>query len=424
MRITKLHLENFRCYEALDIDFEKDLNVIVGENGHGKTAIFDAISICLEPYLHVFKHKGLHISPKDVRRAPIYDEKGHLTGMQSMLPVRIDLEIATEDSTCYTCSKIYDQEGERVLNNTLSNLATVLEGSLDKKLPILAYYGTSRLWRDSKLLEEKHKSMEDRALGYQECLDPSASFNTFGKWLEYISTRKELIFTHTRTAVLQAIDSCLKSTGLHGIYFNKQLDALVINHPVMGEQLVSDLSDGVRTIISIAVDIAYRMVRLNAQLGNRVILDTPGVIFIDELDMHLHPLWQQYVLGDLQATFPSVQFIITTHSPQVLSTVPPEAIRILVWGKKFEGVFSTDFSLGAESNQLLQDIQHVHTRPAALPIVQKLEHYLDLVALDKWDTPEALALREELDQWSKGREPLLVKADMDIRMRKFRRSRS
>lgn len=424
MYIKKLQLKNFRCYENLDIDFEKDLTVIVGENGRGKTAIFDGIAICLEPYLTTFQQKGAHITQKDVRRTPIHDAENHLIGMEVHLPVEIYLEVGDSNGNSLYCRKSYDEHGEHIVEDTISNLGVLLADSNDKTLPVLSYYGTSRLWKDSELLQEKHKSLLNRTVGYEECLQPSSSFNTFSKWFEHISQEKAIVYRMIKYAVLKAVDSCLKSTGLNGIYFSNTLKSLVINHKDFGEQLVSDLSDGVRTIISMAMDISYRMVRLNFHLGDRVIKETPGVVFIDEIDMHLHPLWQQFILNDLRETFPNVQFIVTTHSPQVLSTVPPEDIRILVWSSKFEGVFNTDFSLGAESSQLLQDIQNVNTRPHSLAIVKKLDKYLELVSQDKWDTEEALTLRKELDQWAKGREPLLLKADLDIRMRQFRRNRA
>lgn len=424
MYIKKLQLKNFRCYETLEIDFEKELTAIVGENGRGKTAIFDGIAICLEPYLSTFTTGGLHITPKDVRRTPLYDEEQHLIGMAKHYPVEIALEVVDTEGNRLYCHKLFDEKGERTVEDTISNLGVQLADSNDKTLPILSYYGTSRLWTDSELLQDKHKSLLNRSVGYEECLEPSSSFNTFSKWLEHISKEKTLVYRMIKYAILKAVDSCLQSTGLSGIYYSDVLKALVIKHKDLGEQLVSDLSDGVRTIISMAMDIAYRMVRLNYHLGDRIMLDTPGVVFIDEIDMHLHPLWQQFILNDLRKTFPKVQFIITTHSPQVLSTIPPEDIRILVWSSKFEGVFNTDFSLGAESSQLLQDIQNVNARPHSLSIVKKLERYLELVSIDKWDTQEALELRKELDSWSKGREPLLVKADIDIRMRQFRRNRA
>ena len=88
--------------------------------------------------------------------------------------------------------------------------------------------------------------------------------------------------------------------------------------------------------------------------------------------MHLHPSWQQAVVYDVRKAFPNVQFIVTTHSPQVLSTVPAEAIRILRWDNNLINIDKPAFSLGAESFQLLKDIQNVDTRPQALPIVKDL----------------------------------------------------
>ena len=188
--------------------------------------------------------------------------------------------------------------------------------------------------------------------------------------------------------------------------------------------IVDDLSDGFRSILSMVADLAYRMVRLNPFLGRRAILDTPGIVLIDEIDMHLHPSWQQTVLLDLQKAFPKVQFIVTTHSPQVLGSVPPDSIRVLEWEKEFVGVRRVNFSLGATSYQILQDIQNVQPRSEKLPIVQHLKRYLELVSEDKWDSEEAKTLRKQLDLWAHGNEPALIRADMDIRMRQFRRKRS
>lgn len=83
-----------------------------------------------------------------------------------------------------------------------------------------------------------------------------------------------------------------------------------------------------------------------------------------------------------------------------------------------------NFALGASSAQILQDIQNVTLRSERLPIVQQLKRYLELVGEDKWDSDEAKQLRKELDAWSHGNEPALLRADMDIRMRQFRRKRS
>ena len=436
MQIDKLKLKNFRCYDELEIDFEPKLTVIVGENGKGKTAIFDALAIALEPYLRCFKLEGKHISPKDVRRVPVYKDDGkHIEAMRSQYPVEVVLEgqVHGEHITCKKIvrdSNVTEELAEDLLDRG-SKLCATLAQDKNTLLPAFAYYGTARMWVDSSLMEGNQQELDERAIGYKECLEPSSSYNTFGRWFKHIS---QCAAQHTlsetgadallvQRAVQQAIDACLESTGFHDLYYNFELGCFVINHPDMGEMIVDDLSDGFRSILSMVADLSYRMVRLNPQLGERAVLETPGVVLIDEIDMHLHPLWQQTVLLDMQRAFPKVQFIVTTHSPQVLSSVPAESVRVLMWGRSFEGVRRVGFAMGASSAQILQDIQNVNLRSERLPIVQSLKRYLQLVSEDKWDSEEALQLRKQLDAWSHGNEPALLRADMDIRMRKFRRQR-
>ena len=435
MQIDRLKLKNFRCYDTLEIDFDPKLTVIVGENGKGKTAIFDALAIALEPYLRCFGMEGRHISAKDVRRVPIYQKDGkHIEAMRSQYPVEVSISGHVHGDQV-SCSKSIADAGlvEMVNDNLLergSRLCASLANDKSALLPAFAYYGTARMWSDSSLMNPNKHELNERILGYRECLEPSSSYNTFGRWFKHISQAAAAEAQHdagaalVKQAVQQAIDACLESTGFHDLYYNFDLNCFVINHPDVGEMIVDDLSDGFRSILSMVADLAYRMVCLNPQLGANAVVDTPGVVLIDEIDMHLHPLWQQTVLLDMQRAFPKVQFIVTTHSPQVLSSVPAESVRVLVWGRSFEGVRRVSFSMGASSSQILQDIQNVTLRSERLPIVQSLKRYLELVSEDQWDTEEALRLRKQLDAWSQGNEPALLRADMDIRMRKFRRKRS
>ncbi|MDY4921135.1 MAG: AAA family ATPase [Phascolarctobacterium sp.] len=435
MQIERLRLKNFRCYDELDIDFEPRLTVIVGENGKGKTAIFDALAMALEPYLRAFNLPGKQLTSKDVRRVPIYKADGlHIDHMHCQYPASIELDVHFQGSKT-TCSKSISEAG--VVENCAEivscgqNLCAALHSQPSILLPAFAYYGTARIWFDSRLMNKDTEPLAQRSVGYEECLEPSSSYSSFGRWFRKLQERafasnEQNAAEHAliQKAVLRAIDACLESTGLRDLYYNKELDTFVISHPDTGEMIVEDLSDGFRSVLSMVADLAYRMVRLNPQLGERAVVDTPGVVFIDEIDMHLHPLWQQTVLPDLMRAFPQVQFIVTTHSPQVLSSVPPESVRVLVWGRKFEGVRRVNFALGASSAQILQDIQNVTLRSERLPIVQQLKRYLELVGEDKWDSDEAKELRKELDAWSHGNEPALLRADMDIRMRQFRRKRS
>ena len=145
---------------------------------------------------------------------------------------------------------------------------------------------------------------------------------------------------------------------------------------------------------------------------------TEAVLIIDEVDLHLHPLWQQRVIPDLRRTFPNAQLILTTHSPQVATTVPSESLRVLSSGK-IQSVPAG--SEGAAAERLLVDVFGAPTRSPHVKETNDLKEYMDLVDRNQADSPRALELRTELDKWSQGNEPLLKRLDLRIANRKWAR---
>ena len=449
MYVSKIRMQNFRCYTDFTMQFSPGVTVIVAENGKGKTAILDGLAINMAPYLAAFPGiKARNFQPNDVRMVldvPSEKEDLQIRRMKYMLPVVLETEVMADDGKPYS----WKRELKSVKGKTSSASAKFVSdygkriaealnqpGDQEIVLPVLGYYGTSRMWNDSTLLKRKKVDLA-RSSGYVECLEPSGSYNTFAQWFRY-ATESALEYDHIiaekklnrknpyreiLTAINKAIITCIRSMGWTDLKYSFAAQNLLICHPELGELPLEAMSDGARSVISMAADIAYRMARLNPDMGEDVTLKTSGVILIDEVDMHLHPSWQQTVVNDLIRAFPKVQFIVTTHSPQVLTNVPAECIRILHWDNDMVDIEEPVFSLGAESGQLLRDIQHVESRPASLPIVQALQRYLQLVSEDKWDSEEALALRRKLDEWSQGREPALLRADMDIRVRNYRRKK-
>ena len=96
-------------------------------------------------------------------------------------------------------------------------------------------------------------------------------------------------------------------------------------------------------------------------LGDQVLEKTPGVVLIDEIDLHLHPQWQQTILSDLHAIFPEVQFVVSSHAPVVINSVPREQIRILDSGEIYIPVAQT---YGRDANSILREVMNVSERPA------------------------------------------------------------
>lgn len=193
------------------------------------------------------------------------------------------------------------------------------------------------------------------------------------------------------------INECLAPAGCTDVGFSHAREELVATHAEHGELPVSLLSDGIRNMTGMVADIAFRATKLNPHLGARASLETGGIVLIDEIDMHLHPAWPQAVLGGLRRTFPNLQAIVTSHSPQVIRTVPAECIRVLDNGK-------------------------VVAAPAGTEVARMLREHLDLVAADPWESARALALRADLDQHDPGEEPALPDADLQIENRKWGRN--
>jgi predicted ATP-binding protein involved in virulence len=180
---------------------------------------------------------------------------------------------------------------------------------------------------------------------------------------------------------------------------------------------LDQLSDGYQVMLGVVMDFSLRLALANPPRTQAdKVLDTEAIMLIDEVDLHLHPLWQQRVIPDLQRTFPKTQFIMTTHSPQVATTVPSQSLRILKDGKLFVVPAGTE---GAEAERLLVD---VFGAPARSPYVEEtgwLKRYMDLVDAGQHESKEAVDLRAKLDTWSQGNEPLLKRLDVRIANRKW-----
>jgi len=463
MKLKNIQITNFRCFDSLSIDLDEQLTVIVAKNGQGKSSILDAIRIGLWSFVSGFDlarnsqndpANGIRID--DVRMLKMRDGQ---TARQ--LPCKItlvgDYDInligfeAYRKTWTWTRFRESERKGTKTKDNITSKriktLASVAQFKIsdpknpDTDLPIVGYYGTGRLWSQKRLTQDKISVKQDtdffmRLFAYRDCLDPASSYKHFADWFTWVfkSYREQQIkqlekgiafdeestWKNTIQVVQQAIDSFLQeTTGWHSLEYSESHEkSLILNHDEQGTLKVELLSDGIRSILAMVGDIAYRCIKLNPHLGLNAAKETLGVIMIDEVDMHLHPAWQQTVLVDLCKAFPKIQFIVTTHSPQVISTVAGHKIRILADNQAITGEPGTQ---GAEASRILREVFGVELRAQHLEIVKKLNRYLELIDNDKWDTEEAITLRKMLDEWSQGHEPELTKADIDIRMKQFQR---
>lgn len=444
-------LENFRCYKKLTIEFNERTTVLVAINGQGKTTILDSIRIALWPYISQFDlAKSKYSDPAntitidDVRTI----KKNDLSQLEMarQLPSSIHVECNFQNALFYW-TRTRDSEAKRSQTKDDSNTKKLKDYAkqLQKQirdfekspinLPVLGYYGTGRLWKEKRLLESSKDTRNSidariRTLAYKDCLDPASSFKQFEDWFiaEYkhdfanrmIAVEKGITSLppvgDTISVVRDAVNIVLETVGWRNINYNQQYASLVLEHELYGIMKMSQLSDGIKNMIGMIADIAYRCVLLNGHLGKDAARLSTGLVMVDEIDMHLHPQWQQSVISSLEKAFQNIQFIVTTHSPQVLTTVSSASICILEDGQKYD---APQGSQGAESSRLLKRIFNVNARPENLDITHKLNTYAQYVYADKWNSCEALALRTELDQAFGDEEPLLSELDLYIENRQW-----
>ena len=178
---------------------------------------------------------------------------------------------------------------------------------------------------------------------------------------------------------------------------------------------IDQLSGGYRIVLALAADLAWRMAQGNPHLDDP--LQSEAVVLIDEIELHLHPAWQQRILADLLRTFPNAQFIVSTHSPQVLTTVKPE--RVIGLHREDGNIVAGSaaaHTYGAEAGGVLAAVMGVSERPSN-KFAAILESYMRLVSEGRGESEEARSLRRELDEDSPD-DPGLDRADVEIRRRK------
>jgi predicted ATP-binding protein involved in virulence len=300
-------------------------------------------------------------------------------------------------------------------------------------LPLVAFYGTGRLWSEHRLTEAKRAATPSplgRLSGYVDGLSSSSSFKAFVDWYETmagaardpasVALPPEQKPMKLIAAVREAAKIVLGPTRWESIDWDFERKQLVVEHPEHGRLPLSVLSDGVRNMVALVADVAHRCVRLNPHFGEAAAKMTPGVLLIDEVDMHLHPRWQQLVVELLQKAFPWMQMIVTTQSPHVLSTVDVGSIRV-IRVRDGKGTLETPTfqTRGVESADVLATIMGVDPVPQ-VEEARWLSRYRGMVEDGKTDEPAAATLWGKLVKHFGAQHPLLLDCERLDRFQKLK----
>ncbi len=406
MKLQSLYLESFRGFETLELDLDDEVTVLVGLNGSGKTAVLDAVAIALGAWIRgtaQARNEDRSILRTDARL--VRQETKGLPTANPSFPVIVSAEGTVGGQALSWSRELHHDDGRTTTGGSkeLRAIASQAENAATRdphaELPLIAYYGTGRLWVQKR---DRPPALElgSRMQGYAACLEPASNTKLFQRWmawreddrLQRIAAAHEhgaalsTVQTPHLDAVANAARSCLE--GAQRLFYSANHKELRVEFED-GRVLPFDrLSDGQRSLVVLAADLAWRAAQLNPHHGKDAPQRITGVVLIDEIELHLHPSWQRRVIGDLIKAFPKVQFILTTHSPQVIATAQPQWLRVL----HPDHIGLVGYTHGKDTNAILREVMNVPERPAWME--QRLSQLEEL--LEEGELTDARTLLEEI----------------------------
>lgn len=417
MYIKNIKLQNYRNYENLDLNLGKKTTLLIGKNGAGKTNLITA----LKQSLSFIFSKNSKIQQKnfvantmasiksfDTTDAMRMKNEDGSQNMEGRWPVKINTQIDIniqnpinvpfERESINTGMKESYSEASILFWNRYSNL---------KDLPVLAFYSDS-FPHERPTIGKKIQDLLNsefgisQSAGYYNWDDPRDCSSV---WLQYFTQQyKNFKFEHlynNEEKYLTDIRRCLVkfSQSLENADPNFDFELSDITVVARGKKEVvvlkfkngmqsdfATLPAGYRRAFSMAFDLANRAFLLN---GN---CDPEGIAFVDEIDLHLHPSLAQEILERLQNTFPRMQFIVSTHSPLVLSNFKQDGENQIVYNLKRDEDFATsiqkiDYSYGIDYNSLLVDLMGTKVRNSVLKkYIDDFLYWKDAEELDLAET--------------------------------------
>ena len=386
MKIDFLELTNFRNIQTQKISFkDKNFVALIGDNGSGKTAILESITKGFVPILRTVNSaamKECDLANTDIR-----------SGTNSSI---ITLGI-TLDGEQYVWTNKKRLSAQQPYDNSVEQKDTDVKGekelkikyphcAKEGKLPLVLYYGTDRIIREVPQRGHIKDFKISDALWY--CFDNVNYFRDFYDWFK---TEEDIELRGLRTnpqyknpklsCVRDAIGRMIK--GYSNLRIELAPSRMVMTNEEGTDLRIDQLSGGYKEVLSVTADIAKRLSIANPDSPDP--LNEEAVILIDELDLHLHPKWQKRILKDLMDIFPKVQFIVSTHAPEVINSVKKGSVVIL---RNNEVINATDETYGKDANTILREVMEVSSRPDIIRFL--FEKFYELLDSGEWKMAEEI----------------------------------
>lgn len=412
MKINSMDIKNYRSFSELHVDFDPRLTVFVGANGSGKTTILDALAIFLEMIADSYLRypDDIVISLKDVK---IQRDKIDEIIFDPQIAYKFYYKNNDNNFLDYT---VYHHQLRIQELDNINEINNIIKNNIK---PVVVNYGSKRIVNTYQHESGAHSEYE---YAFKNAFYAEIDFSSTLTWFieksaeEAMQGRRKRDLDYTIPELDAARKAVSKALGDYNEpYADGTPPQLFITHTATPDipLNIQQLSDGYRTMLALVMDLARRMALAAQKYKNEIknALDYPAIVLIDEVELHLHPAWQQRVLPSLLEIFPNTQFIVTTHSPQIISSIEPKHLRILSQNRISPPSSST---YGAESQRVLEEVFGVTARYSENEAKKTLDAYFELIHKGEYESEQAKEYRSKLDEWLNG-DPALDSADMLIR---------
>lgn len=420
MKVKRLQITSFRGIDNLTLEFQADEpTVFIGINGVGKSSILHSLALLLSCFIKGMQ--GGYLSPwVEITEQDITNGRN-----KTHNEITISLDGSQEVTWSLTAVRKGGNEDAssdltklQVVTQELSKLK-LASNNPRENLPLAVYYPINREFLKSKSLLTKNRPKLSKINAYHQAIPAEQiDFKSFFEWfcsLEDVENESRRDDPDHRDYLIEAVRQAISSLlGDNLSNLRVRRNPLRMTMTKQGQELnIHQLSDGETGLLVLAADLARRLAIANPGITNP--LQGSGVVLIDEIELHLHPAWQRKVIPALTRTFQNCQFIVTTHSPQVISEVKPEGIYILE--RTDAGIVARrpESSYGRDTNRILEDLMDTPERPQKIK-----ENLLELFRLiAKGELDSARQLHKKIADEIGADEPELVGASVSIRRREI-----